>query len=608
MNVKKLKLELNALLGDEARIRTDAFERELYSTDVGSVPFAHRLFETTPQLVVQPQTVDALIKVVRFASAEKVALFPRGAGSSGLGGVVPTKKGIALDLSALNSILELNREQKTITVQTGTRWSAIEAAAQQEGLSLRVYPSSFFSTVGGWIASGGYGIGSFQFGHLKEQIESIEMLFPAGDVRLFTAADKEFALFFGTEGQFGILLAATLRLRKMPEQVLPQLLYFGGVDAALTFVTELIQSKIRPYHIKYLDAHHLKEVNKQMGEALYAERDAVLVALESHDAALPFRQFAKNRGIAADEYLARYLWHERLFPMKRRSTQPTLLACELIMPLRYVAAYLNRARWITKRYGLDLQAEAHMLGETDALVLLSFLSDVRDSWRYLAHLALVPRLTMLGIKQGGAPYNLGIWNAPFITHKLDPQILRAYRAYKRKVDPCTILNPNKFFAVRTRWGVIPDLLFTPSLFRLLIRGASLFTPLMARSGEEHHHESVLEKTLYSCVKCGSCAAQCPAYAVTHDDALIPKNKLYLAKKLHEGGQVSMQEAEKAFLCLHCGLCREVCQNDLDLVAAWEELEQRLELQFGRPDRAIREFVSTAEDSPAYWRCVHAQEV
>ena len=608
MNAKKLNQELHALLGDDARIRTDAFERELYSTDAGSVPFAHRLFETIPHLVVQPQTVDTLTRIVRFASKEKVALFPRGAGSSGLGGVVPTKKGIALDLSALNRILELNRKQETITVQTGTRWSVIEAAAQQEGLSLRVYPSSFFSTVGGWIASGGYGIGSFQFGHLKEHIESIEVLFPSGDVRIFTAADKEFARFFGTEGQFGILLTATLRLRKTPEQVLPQLMYFGGVDAALTFVTELIQSKIRPYHIKYLDAFHLKEVNRLLGEELCAERDAVLVTLEDLDEELKFRQFAKNRGIAADEYLARYLWHERLFPMKRRSAQPTLLACELIMPLKYGATYLNRARWVAKRYGLDVQAEAHMVGETDALVLLSFLSDVQDSWRYLAHLALVPRLTMLGIKRGGAPYNVGIWNAPFITQKVDPETLRVYRAYKRRVDPCNILNPNKFFAVRTRWGVIPDLLFSPSLFRLLIRGASLFTPLMARSGENHNRESVLEKTMYACVKCGSCAAQCPAYAVTHDEALIPKNKLYLAKKLHEEGHVSKREAEKAFLCMHCGLCREVCQNDLDLVTAWGELEQRLEQQFGRPEPAIREFVSTAEESPQYWRCVHAQEV
>ncbi|MGC9443486.1 MAG: FAD-binding protein [Candidatus Methanospirareceae archaeon] len=608
MNAKKLNRELNALLGEEARIRNDAFERELYSADAGSVPFAHHLFETTPQLVVQPQTVDALIKVVRFASAEKVALFPRGAGSSGLGGVVPTEKGVVLDLTALNRVLELNRENETITVQTGTRWSVIEAVAQQEGLSLSVYPSSFFSTVGGWIASGGYGIGSFPFGHLKERIESIEVLFPAGDVRTFTAADNEFTLFFGTEGQFGILLAATLRLRKTPEQVLPQLMYFGGVDAALTFVNELIQSKTRPYHIKYLDALHLKEVNTLIGEELYAERDAVLVVLESHDEALKFSQFAKNRGIAADEYLARYLWHERLFPMKRRSIQPTLLACELIMPLKYGPAYMNRARWIAKRYGLDVQAEAHMVGETDALVLLSFLSDLRDSWRYLAHLALVPRLTMLGIKLGGVPYNVGIWNAPFITQRVDPQTLRAYRAYKRKVDPINILNPNKFFAVRTRWGVIPDLLFSPSLFRLLIHGTSLFTPLTTRPVENHDRESVLEKTIYSCVKCGSCAAQCPAYAVTHDDSLIPKNKLYLAKKLHDGGHVSKREAEKAFLCMHCGLCREVCQNDLDLVAAWEELEQRLEQQFGRPEPAIREFVSTAEQSPAYWRCVYAQEV
>jgi FAD/FMN-containing dehydrogenase len=254
---EKQKRRIEELLGsDEARILEGDFERELYSMDIGDVPFVKRLFETTPDLVIQPKSVEALKKIVRFANDEPVAIVPRGSASSGLGGVVPTVRGLVLDFSAMNRIVALNREaeEATLKVQAGVRWSEIEDFLKDEDLSVRAYPSSFFSTVGGWIATGGYGIGSFRFGHLRDQIESIEVMFTSGEIESIQSGDEEFARFFGTEGQFGIIISATLKLRKRPKKSLPHLLYFGSTEAAFSFVEDLIQqAKIKPYHIKYVD-------------------------------------------------------------------------------------------------------------------------------------------------------------------------------------------------------------------------------------------------------------------------------------------------------------------------------------------------------------------
>jgi FAD/FMN-containing dehydrogenase/NAD-dependent dihydropyrimidine dehydrogenase PreA subunit len=604
----KLKRRLEDILGDEARILEGAFERELFSTDMGEVPFANRLFDTTPELVIQPKSINALKKIVRVANEERVALFPRGMGSSGLGGVVPTSGGIVLDFSTLNSISALDRENGTIKAQTGVRWSDLEDFLKNEDLSVRAYPSSFFSTVGGWIATGGYGIGSFQFGHLKDQIESIEVMFPSGEIKSFTADEEEFTRFFGTEGQFGILLAATLKLRKKPEKTLPHLIYFGSAEAAVTFITQLIQEEITPYHIKYVDPEHLAETNKNLEEDLFAEKDAVLVAFEDDGEEQKFLTFSENQGILADDYLAHYLWQERLFPMKRRSGNPTPLACELILPLDNVVLYLNKANRKARRYGINIQAESHIVGRNEALVMVTYGSDVRDSKAYLAHLAFIPVLTRLGIKFDGAPYGVGIWNAPFINDKFNQKTLRLYKAYKKEVDPQNILNPNKFFAVTTKWANIPGILFKPRVYRPLIRTASLITPVLAKqviTTNEEQGESALEEITYACLKCGSCAANCPAFIVTHEESLIPKNKLLLAKKLLDGKTVSKSDADKIFLCMHCGMCREICQNDLDLVTAWSELEQKLEDKYGKPEEAIRNFVSKIESNEDYWRLVYA---
>jgi FAD/FMN-containing dehydrogenase/ferredoxin len=612
---EKQKRRIEELLGsDEARILEGDFERELYSMDIGDVPFVKRLFETTPDLVIQPKSVEALKKIVRFANDEPVAIVPRGSASSGLGGVVPTVRGLVLDFSAMNRIVALNREaeEATLKVQAGVRWSEIEDFLKDEDLSVRAYPSSFFSTVGGWIATGGYGIGSFRFGHLRDQIESIEVMFTSGEIESIQSGDEEFARFFGTEGQFGIIISATLKLRKRPKKSLPHLLYFGSTEAAFSFVEDLIQqAKIKPYHIKYVDAAHLGEVNRIIDADLFSEKDAVLVVFEEEKKELSFLAFAEKRGIIAEDHLAHYLWHERLFPMKRRGCKKTPLACELVMPLESAVPFLNKLKWMIRSYRVDLSMESHIVSEREALVMLTYASDVRESRAYLAHLTLIPILTRLGLKFGGVPYGVGIWNSPFLSDKYDKEALRSYRAYKRTVDPQNILNPNKFFAVKTKWANVPGMLFRPLIFRMLVRFARLVAQVLATPGstnEREAEESVLEKAAYSCVKCGSCAAHCPAYTVTSEASVIPKNKLMLAKKLLVGGKISKGDSDKVFLCTHCGMCRDICQNDLDLPAAWLELEERLGNRFGRPNDAIRDFVATTESSERYWRLLNAQKV
>ena len=609
---ENVKTRIEELVGDDARIIEGNFERELYSRDIGEVPFAKRLFDTTPELVIQPKSVDTLKKIVRFANDEKVALFPRGSASSGLGGVVPTVKGIVLDLSFMNKIVELNREKETIKVQTGVRWSEIEDFLKPENLSLRAYPSSFFSSVGGWIATGGYGIGSYRFGHLKYQIESIGVMFPSGEVKSIHSEEEEFARFFGTEGQFGIVMSAILKLRKKPKKSLPHLIYLESAEDAFNFIQGMIKEKLKPNHIKYLDASHLEEVNTFLGEDLFKLKEAVLVEFEEEEEEVKFYDFSEGRGIFAEDYLSNYIWHERLFPMKKRSGKPTPLACELIIPVENAVSYIKVVKRITERCWMNIHVESHIVGKDKALLILTHLCDVREPKAYLAHISLIPVLTRLGIKFGGVPYGVGIWNTPFIKDKCEKKRLKIYKSYKKELDPRNILNPHKFFAVKTKMANILGITFKPPLFRLLIHLATLTTPIFGKltsPKEEFKEESVLEKTVYSCIKCGSCAAVCPAYLVTNEESVIPKNKLYLAKKLLDGEEISKNDADKVFLCTHCGMCREVCQNDLDLVAAWTELETMLESKFGAPEEAIRDFVSTMESSEDYWRFVYnAQKI
>ena len=77
----------------------------------------------------------------------------------------------------------------------------------------------------------------------------------------------------------------------------------------------------------------------------------------------------------------------------------------------------------------------------------------------------------------------------------------------------------------------------------------------------------------------------------------------LAKKLAEGKNVTPEEAAKAFMCMHCKACEEICQTNLELMMLWDALEKRIEGTFGRPDAQIADFLNKVDQSKEYWGMV-----
>jgi FAD/FMN-containing dehydrogenase len=254
----KLAEEFKKIAGDIKIIDKDE-EKEMYSHDIGDVPtiMTKTFFTIQPDFVVQPKSAEEIKKVLEFANEKKVPVIPRGAASWGFGGVIPTNAGIVIDLSPFRKILYLNTAQKTITVEAGARWSDIDILVKKEGLCLMTYPSSKFSTVAGWIATGGYGINSFRYGHLSSQIVSMTVITPSGESKKITPNDPEFRYFVSTEGEFGIIVEVNLKLRDVPEASYPHLFYFESDKDALMFIEKFIKSgqaeQLKPNVIRFLD-------------------------------------------------------------------------------------------------------------------------------------------------------------------------------------------------------------------------------------------------------------------------------------------------------------------------------------------------------------------
>src|SRR4030042_6570146 len=156
-----------------SRVNFSRTERKLYGHDIAAMPGLIKplVGNTIPEAVVQPETEQELAELVHWAAEKKVPLTPRGKASSGYGGVLPVKNGVVVDFYHMNRILKIDLKAQIVTVQAGVIWEKLDKELEKHKLTLRLYPTSYpSSTVGGWLAQGGAGIGSYEAGWFKDNV------------------------------------------------------------------------------------------------------------------------------------------------------------------------------------------------------------------------------------------------------------------------------------------------------------------------------------------------------------------------------------------------------------------------------------------------------
>jgi FAD/FMN-containing dehydrogenase/ferredoxin len=618
--IDTLAQELRERLSENSVVATGSFERQLYSRDLAKVPkiIEKLLFRTTPIIVVHVGHEKDVMAAMRFAEERKIPVTPRGVSSSAFGGTVPTRNGIVLDLSPMSEILEIDPLRLTARVQPGTRWADLASRLADFGLSAVSTPSSRFSTVAGWISTGGLGIESFKYGHVRESVASARVILPGGGRVELGRGDERFHYLFGTEGQFGIITELVIRLRPKSDYSRARLFYFDDPSTALGFLNQVIKKDSRPSHLVFYDRVRLAEENLllrdrgSIAEPLFKEREAVLIHFDDPENEKTFRETIERTyadclsgGPAAD-----YLWSERYFPLKAQRLGPNLLASEVLLERPALPKFIRRGRCLARRFGVNLGFEVIFASPDKGIAIASFRCDSRRFASYVLYLLLVQMVVHLATRLGGCPYGIGIWNTPFVRNRYSARAMGDMRRLKRKIDPNWILNPQKFFKLRARFSNILGLIFNPLIYRAILTVLGALSPLLglrakllkpeseerrpapAQKGEKA--KIPLAEAPLRCAFCGACVSVCPAYLLTHDELVTGRSKLRLAEAIESRKELSPLEAARAFQCLRCNLCEEVCQTRLPLVDCYAALEAQLEKRLGRPVETIARFVESVD--------------
>lgn len=203
---------------------------------------------------VKPSNVDHVAALVKFASSHKVPLHVHGGGSSVTGSSIPSK-GIVVDMQGMNQILDLDTDNKTVTVQGGAKLKHVEAKLSAEGFSLFQFPQSLeLVTVGGYISTLGTGQYSSLYGGVEDSVLRLEVVLPTGEVvwtrkrgapRSSVGPDLS-RLFIGAEGSFGIITAAELKIHRLPKHVWKAAFTLGNFESGVAAAKSLLELDVKP--------------------------------------------------------------------------------------------------------------------------------------------------------------------------------------------------------------------------------------------------------------------------------------------------------------------------------------------------------------------------
>ncbi|MGL4396338.1 MAG: FAD-binding protein, partial [Hyphomicrobium sp.] len=244
---------LARLVGKDQLI-SDEDGRRLYETD------ALTAYRRLPLAVVLPKTTDEVSKVMRYCHDNRLKVVPRGAGTSLCGGALPTEDTVVVCISKMNKVIEIDYANRIARVEAGMTNLAISGQVGGNGFFYAPDPSSQLAcTIAGNLAMNSGGAHGLKYGVTIHNVLGLKMVLTDGTVvemggsYLDPAGYDLLALTIGSEGQFGIITEATVRILKKAEDARPMMIGFNSPEQAGACVAGIIAAGIVPVAIEYMD-------------------------------------------------------------------------------------------------------------------------------------------------------------------------------------------------------------------------------------------------------------------------------------------------------------------------------------------------------------------
>lgn len=452
--------DLKKVLPSE-NVLSEIEERYVYSQDATNTPDIKKIAD----VVVFAETIEQIQEIVRIANKRKTPIICRGAGTNVVGACLVEHGGIVLNFSKMNKILELSRENMTAKVQPGVIVGDLQKQAEGLGLYYPPDPSNLsVSTMGGSIAQSSGGARTFKYGSTKDYIIDMKVVMANGEIlRTGSNTIKNAtgynlgSLFIGSEGTLGIVVEATVKLIPKPEAHRVLMAYFDKIQDAVKAVNAIIEQRIFPTTLDFMDKNAIQTVEKFYPSGLLTDKDAVLVIeVDGFEKAIDYQtevilSVLKSVNAAAIQASKTEEDYNRIWTARRSSMgacaklKPNVTTDDVIVPRGNIAELVLGIREICAKYDLEVCMVGHV---GDGSVHPQIPIDYRDEDEYKRYKLAKSEIYELTARLDGilsGEHGIGSEKREHIHKVVNPLALEYMRTIKKTFDPNNILNPYKIF-------------------------------------------------------------------------------------------------------------------------------------------------------------------
>ena len=426
-------------------------------------------YHALPMVVVLPETVAEVQKLLAYCYANNVKVVARGAGTSLSGGALPLEDGVLISMMKFNRVKEIDFDNRFAVVEPGVTNLAITRAAEPRGFYYAPDPSSQIAcSIGGNVAENSGGVHCLKYGLTTNNVLGCELVLMTGEIvrlggrHLDQMGYDLLALVTGSEGMLGIVTEITVRILRSPESARALLIAFDSSEAAGACVAGIIAAGIIPGGMEMMDKPAIQAAEDFVHVGYPREAEALLIVeldgppVEVDHLVGLVEAIAKAKGATQcrisnsdAERLAFWAGRKAAFPAVGRLS-PDYFCMDGTIPRKELPAVLAGMRELSEKHGLRV---ANVFHAGDGNLHPLILYDANKPGELARAEEFGADILRLCVAHGGVltgEHGVGIEKRDLMPEMFNDIDLAQQIAVKCAFDGKQLLNPGKVFPMLHR--------------------------------------------------------------------------------------------------------------------------------------------------------------